>query len=217
MTDHSAYVADAAKYTAHVNTHAVDGIVKHIGIAATSKDASGVACSDKGERDTVRESFLKKYLARTEADAVLDAAVMEVCQKMQAEHHKLRVTFYYLLAEKYGQLGQLASEAYAGDIRKYTKKKVDTKVVEGIGKHLGIALQGRDSSLVACADKSERDTVRDSFLKHKLALTASDSELDKAVEATCQAMAAEQHKSRVTFYYLLAEKYDKLALFAAGH
>ena len=214
MTDHSAYAADIAKYTTHTLDHpAIDGIVKFIGIAATSRDASGVACADKGERDTVRESFLKKHLGRKEPDGDLDKAVMDVCQRMQADHHKLRVTFYYLLAETNGALGQLAVEAYAGDIRRYTKKKVEIATVAGIARHLGIALTDRDASLVACSEKSERDRVRDSFLKHKLALTQPDAELDKAVEETCQKMAADPSKLRITFYYLLAEKYDKLSLF----
>jgi Protein of unknown function (DUF2853) len=214
MTDHN-YAEDVAKYTKPVNTHAVAGILKHIGIAARSKDGSNVSCSDKKERDTVRDSFLKKNLGRKEADADLDKAVMDVCKRMDADTTKMRVTFYYLLAEKYGQLGTLANEAYAGDVRKYTKKKVDVKHVAGIVKHLGIALQSADASLVACGDKSERDRVRDSFLKTKLALTTTDSDLDKAVEETCKKMAADPTKSRVTFYYLLAEKYDKLSLFAA--
>ena len=214
MAEHN-YAEDVAKYSKPVNARAIAGILKHIGIAARSKDGSNVSCSDKKERDTVRDSFLKKNLGRTEADADLDKAVMDVCQRMQADTTKLRVTFYYLLAEKYGQLGALANEAYAGDVRKYTKKERDVKHVAGIVRHLGIALQSVDASLVACGDKSERDRVRDSFLKNKLALTQADAELDKAVEDTCQRMSADPTKSRVTFYYLLAEKYDKLALFGS--
>jgi hypothetical protein len=214
MTDQN-YAEDIAKYTKPVNAHAVAGILKHIGIAAKSKDGANVSCSDKSERDTVRDSFLKKNLGRTEADAELDKAVMDVCQRMKDDATKMRVTFYYLLAEKYGQLGAMANEAYAGDIRKYTKKKVDVKHVAGIVKHLGIALQSVDASLVACGEKSERDRVRDSFLKNKLALSLADGDLDKTVEETCQKMSADPTKSRVTFYYLLAEKYDKLALFAS--
>jgi hypothetical protein len=34
----------------------------------------------------------------------LDKAIMEVCEKMKPERDKPRVTFYYLLAEKYGKL-----------------------------------------------------------------------------------------------------------------
>ena len=214
MAEHN-YAEDVAKYTKPVNAHAIAGILKHIGIAATSRDGSTVSCSEKSERDRVRDSFLKKSLGRTEADADLDKAVVEICQRLQTDTTKLRVTFYYLLAEKYGQLGTLANEAYAGDVRKYTKKKVDVKHVAGIVKYLGVALADTDSALVACGDKSERDRVRDSFLKKKLTLIQADGELDKAVEETCQKMSADASKSRVTFYYLLAEKYDKLALFAS--
>ena len=63
-------------------------------------------------------------------------------------------------------------------------------------------------------DKSERDRVRDSFLKKKLGLTLPDAELDKAVIEVCERMKAERDKPRVTFYYQLAEKFDKLSAFA---
>ena len=43
--------------------------------------------------------------------------------------------------------------------------------------------------------------------------TGSDAELDKTVVAVCEQMNADRDKSRVTFYYLLAEKYGKLAIF----
>ena len=66
---------------------------------------------------------------------------------------------------------------------------------------------------MACQDKSERDRVRDSFLKKKLALTVSEADLDKAVMDVCQKMKADHDKSRVAFYYLLAEKFGKLANF----
>jgi hypothetical protein len=62
-------------------------------------------------------------------------------------------------------------------------------------------------------DKTERDRVRDSFLKKKLSLSLPDADLDKAVMEVCQKMHADRDKSRVAFYYLLAEKYDKLAAF----
>jgi hypothetical protein len=70
-----------------------------------------------------------------------------------------------------------------------------------------------DAQFVACTDKAERDRVRDSFLKKKLALTGSDADLDNAVMEVCQKMKADRDKSRVAFYYLLAEKYGKLAAF----
>jgi hypothetical protein len=51
------------------------------------------------------------------------------------------------------------------------------------------------------------------FLKKKLGLQESDSDLDKAIKDVCEKMKAERDKPRVTFYYLLAEKYGKLGMF----
>ena len=98
------WTEDVKKYVANPDEAAIKGIVKHCGIALQSRDASFVACTDKAERDRVRDSFLKKKLALRGSDAELDGAVMDVCQKMHADHDKPRVTFYYLLAEKYGKL-----------------------------------------------------------------------------------------------------------------
>ncbi len=101
---------------------------------------------------------------------------------------------------------------WAADVKKHTPS-ADDAAINGIVKHLGIALQNRDAWFVACADKAERDRVRAGFLKKKLALSNSDAELDKAVLEVCEKMKADQDKSRVTFYYLLAEKYGKLSMF----
>jgi hypothetical protein len=99
------------------------------------------------------------------------------------------------------------------DVKKYVPAANDA-AIKGIVKHLGVALQSRDASFVACQDKSERDRVRDSFLKKKLGLMESDAELDKSVVEICQKMHADRDKSRVAFYYMLAEKYGKLPLFS---
>ena len=87
------YLADVKKYAPQADEAAVQGIVKHCGIALHSRDASLVSCSDKAERDRVRDGFLKKKLALTQPDAELDKAVEGVCQKMKAAHDKGRMTF----------------------------------------------------------------------------------------------------------------------------
>lgn len=102
---------------------------------------------------------------------------------------------------------------YASDIARFTSK-VDAKAVKGLVKHFGIALKSIDSSLVSCSDKSERERVRDQFLIKKLGMTQDKAELDKVVMATCEKMKADRSKLRVTFCYLLAEQYGKLAVFA---
>lgn len=98
------------------------------------------------------------------------------------------------------------------DVNKYVPN-ADSLAIKGIIKHCGIALQSRDGSFVSCTDKAERDRVRDGFLKKKLGLDVTDTDLDKAIMNVCQKMHADRDKSRVTFYYLLAENYGKLAMF----
>jgi hypothetical protein len=63
------------------------------------------------------------------------------------------------------------------------------------------------------SDKAERERVRDRFLKKKLALTGSNADLDAAVTAVGETMKGDRDKSRVAFYYLLADKFGKLAVF----
>lgn len=105
MTD---YATDIARYTANVDQKAVAAIVKHLGIALKSKDASNVAISSKSELETIREGWLKKKLKLTASDADLDASLKAVGEQMKADKTKARVTFYYLLAERHGKLAELA-------------------------------------------------------------------------------------------------------------
>lgn len=98
---------------------------------------------------------------------------------------------------------------HADDIRRYTDT-VDARAVAAIVSHLGIALKSKDAANVSCSSKTERERVRDGWLKRTLALPHSDAELDAAVRAVCATMAADASKSRVTFYYLLAARYGKL-------
>ncbi len=101
---------------------------------------------------------------------------------------------------------------WAADVKKYAPHASDA-VISGIVKHCGIALQKRDSSLVSFSDKAETDRVRNGFLKKKLALTDDDAALDKAIAEVGEKMKDSRAKNRVTVYYLLAEKFDKLSLF----
>ena len=98
-----------------------------------------------------------------------------------------------------------------------TKKYVpaaDAKVIAAIVKHLGIAMKGDDSQLVACSSKDELARVRESWCRKKLKLEGDDAALDKSIQEICTKMKADHSKSRVAFYYLLAEKHGKLAALA---
>lgn len=102
------YAADIKRYAPAVNDKAVAGIVKHLGIALKSSDAALVSCSSKDELARVRDSWLKKKLALPDDDATLDKAIKEICEQMKGDKKKQRVTFYYLLAHKYGKLDSFA-------------------------------------------------------------------------------------------------------------
>jgi hypothetical protein len=101
------------------------------------------------------------------------------------------------------------AQNWAADVKKYAAN-VDEAAVEGIVHYCGIALQQKDSSLVAFSDKKEVERVRDHFLKHKLGLTNSDPELDKAIMEVGEKMKTGHGKNRVTAYYLLADRFGKL-------
>jgi hypothetical protein len=98
---------------------------------------------------------------------------------------------------------------HKGDVKKYAPA-ADDKHIAAIIKHLGIAMKQFDSQMVACSSKDELARVRDGWCKKKLGLTQSDAELDKAIKDVCDKMKGDRNKSRVAFYYLLADKYGKL-------
>ena len=105
------YAEDVKKYVSAVDTAAVAGIVKHLGIALRNKDSSLVAGSDPKELDRVRDGFMKKKLALTQTDKELDAALKDVMTKMKGVREKSRVTVCYLLAEKFGKLGLFSAKS----------------------------------------------------------------------------------------------------------
>lgn len=102
----SDYFADVQRYDAAADADVVAKIVKHLGIALRSKDASLVSCSDPSELDRVREKWCTKKLGETDA-AAADAVIKKVCEAMKATRQKSRVTFYYLVAKEMGKLGDL--------------------------------------------------------------------------------------------------------------
>ena len=104
------------------------------------------------------------------------------------------------------------AEDWAADVRKYAPD-ADDAAIKGVVRHCGIALHKRDSSLVSFSDKTELDRVRDGFMKKKLALTDSDADLDASLAEVGHTLKGDRTKNRVTVYYLLAEKHDKLDLF----
>ncbi len=109
MADASKYQDNVKKYTKTYHQAAAEKIVGHLGIALRNRDSSLVSCSDQTELDRVREKWLRGKLSLAHTNAELDAAIAAICEKLKPEGgNKSRVTFYYLLAEHFGKLDQLA-------------------------------------------------------------------------------------------------------------
>jgi len=104
---------------------------------------------------------------------------------------------------------EAAFEKYYTNVKKYDSR-AKRDVVQSIVKYCGIALRSRDSSLVACSQEHEIQTVAKGFATKKLGLKSGQEDL---VRDTCQQMKGERFKNRVTFYYLAAKKAGKLNVF----
>ncbi len=103
--------------------------------------------------------------------------------------------------------------AHKAVLAKYTSN-IDEAALQGMAKTYALVMSNRDAQHVACGDDDEKKTVRQNFLKKKLELSNSDAELDEAVNGVCETMKEDRMKSRLVFYYLLAEKYNKLSIFS---
>ena len=91
---------------------------------------------------------------------------------------------------------------YLENVKKYVSTPNEDAVESLVG-HLGIALQSRDSAVVAVTDPDELQSIKDGYCSKTLDL--SDEEADKAIAAVSDQMKGDTAKCRVTFYYLLAE------------
>ncbi len=91
---------------------------------------------------------------------------------------------------------------YLPDVRKYSPD-ANEAAVAAIVKYCGIALQKRDSAMVSTSDPKEMATVKQGFATKKLGLTPEQA--DAGIKAVVEKLKGDRTKSRVTFYYLLAE------------
>jgi hypothetical protein len=98
---------------------------------------------------------------------------------------------------------------YLADVKKYDAT-ASAEVVDKIVKHLGIALRNADAKLVSCTDPQELDRIKKGFIAKKLGET-DGAKAESVLEKVCQSMSADRTKARVTFYYLVAKHYGKLA------
>jgi hypothetical protein len=107
MTD-TDWSLDVKKYVPDADDTAIDGIIRHCGIALQSRDASLVSFTDKSELERVREKFLKKKLGLSMSDDEFDGAIASIGDQMKDVRNKNRVTVYYMLADHFGKLSDFA-------------------------------------------------------------------------------------------------------------
>ena len=92
---------------------------------------------------------------------------------------------------------------YSIDVAKFVDSPNQT-CIDNIVKYCGIALRSsKDAALVSSSDKAELNRVRDGFAKKKLDLDTDAA--DEGIKKVCEEMKGVKQKSRVTFYYLLAQ------------
>lgn len=101
------------------------------------------------------------------------------------------------------------AEDWANDVKKYVPN-ADDAAIAGLLRSYRLVMSNADSRYVALSDAEERATVKANFLKKKLGLTEGDDVLDKALDEVADTMKADRTKSRITVYYLLADKFGKL-------
>ena len=99
------YIDDVRKYDSEADQEAVDKIVKRLGIALRSRDASLVSCSSSSELATVKDKWCKNRLELSDGEA--DDVIQKVCEAMKGTNQKSRVTFYYLCAKHSGTLDKV--------------------------------------------------------------------------------------------------------------
>ena len=82
----------------------------------------------------------------------------------------------------------------------------DDQLVEAIARGLGPALYNRDARLVSTSQKSELETIKQSFLIRKLG-APDGPELDRAMQNAIRKIGpSNRNKQRSVFYYLLVKE-----------
>ncbi|WP_235908519.1 DUF2853 family protein [Roseiconus nitratireducens] len=99
------YLENVKKYVESPVEDAVDSLVGHLGIALESRDGANVAATDPNELKAIRDGYCNINLDLDADEA--DAAIQKVCQIMQGDQFKCRVTFYYLLAKETDRMHRL--------------------------------------------------------------------------------------------------------------
>ncbi len=96
------YKGSLSDIGANADETLLTAVAKGLGPSIYLADASMVSCSDKTEKDRVKNNFLIKKLGCTDS-TTLDDAVNAVCDQLGSSNRsKHRAVFYYLLVKQLG-------------------------------------------------------------------------------------------------------------------
>jgi Protein of unknown function (DUF2853) len=101
---------------------------------------------------------------------------------------------------------------HLADIKKYVAAP-DEAAVTGMSKSYALVMSKPDTKWVAASDPAEIQRVVDNFLKKKLGRKETNDDLTASCKAVAEKMKDSRNKSRLVFYYLLADHYKQLAMF----
>lgn len=99
MVKYEATLKDNGKSA--IDAGLLKNVAKSLGPSIYLRDASMVSCTDQTELDRVKNNFLIKKLGMADGPS-LDAAIKAVCDEYKS-NQRLRVVFYYMLAQKLGK------------------------------------------------------------------------------------------------------------------
>jgi hypothetical protein len=102
---------------------------------------------------------------------------------------------------------------YADDLKTKCKVTPDMDLLTKVTIGCGPAIYNPDSSVVAGADESELETVKNNFLIKKLGL-ADGPKLMEAINAVIDTYGrSERNKYRAVVYYMLVKHFGKEAVY----
>ena len=102
----STYMDKVKKYDPAAKEDHVQKIVNYLGVSVMNNDARLISCSDKTERDRVRDGFAAKKLGLSADKA--EEMIEKLCQDMKGDgSQKNRVAFLYMMAKHAGKLDSM--------------------------------------------------------------------------------------------------------------
>ena len=172
--------------------------------------AKSEAKSETAKSDTTKYDTAKSDAAKS--DKKTETPTNEAKADSKADEAKNKAASDAKADEAKTKSEAIDMAPYIEDVKEYADK-VDETVVEAIVNSFKGQLNNRDAMLVACSQQKELNYIKKKYLKGRLNLNQSNKILDKALDEVCEQMGrSNRNKSRVTFYYLLAEKFDKLSV-----